>query len=169
MAVEIIDGCLFKALDNGEIDVIAHCVNCVPRMSSGIAASIRTKYPDDYTFYINHTRLLLDSGYDPLGRICHLDKIINLYGQRLDLTEYCKINNIDINSNFTKPRLIDYYNLGKALLKLRDLSIRKNITVGIPFNMGCGKAGGKWWIVSKLISIAFSSRLAKIKIYRYED
>lgn len=68
-----------------------------------------------------------------------------------------------------RPRLVDYYGLGKALLKLRDLSIRKNITIGIPFNLGCGEAGGQWWIVSKLIAIAFSSRLAKIKIYKLED
>lgn len=171
MAVEIINGCLFKALDNGEIDALAHCVNCVPRMSSGIAGKIRDKYPEDYTFYINHTQILLDSGHDPLGKICHLDKIVNLYGQRLDLTEYCKkrfgVGLAELT--LIRPRLVDYYGLGKALLKLKDLSIRKNITIGIPFNLGCGEAGGQWWIVSKLIAIAFSSRLAKIKIYKYED
>lgn len=173
MAVETINGCLFKALDNGEIDVIAHCVNCVPRMSSGIAGLIRDRYPDDYAFYINHTRLLLDSGHDPLGKICHLNKIVNLYGQRLDFTEYCKKRFATCPEGgelvLKRPRLVDYYGLSKALLKLRDLSIRKNITIGIPFNLGCGEAGGQWWIVSKLIAIAFSSRLAKIKIYKLED
>lgn len=164
--LKIVNGCLIEALEKGEIDALAHCVNNIPRMSSGLGAIVKDKYPDDYTFYLNHTKILLDSRYNPLGRLCTLNKIINLYGQSIDLTEYCKINNIDINSVYKRPKLVKYWALYKALRCIKFYKHTKNKYIGIPYGLGCGLAGGKWFIVKWLIIIALWGHLDKITIYK---
>lgn len=49
------------------------------------------------------------------------------------------------------PPLTDYQALGECLLKLRDLSESLRLLVYIPYNLGCGLAGGSWVVVSKIV------------------
>jgi O-acetyl-ADP-ribose deacetylase (regulator of RNase III) len=51
MTVQIIKGNLLDAFDKGEVNVIGHIVNCQGVMGSGIAKSIKERYPQVFNEY----------------------------------------------------------------------------------------------------------------------
>jgi O-acetyl-ADP-ribose deacetylase (regulator of RNase III) len=143
MKVEIKEVDLVKAFESGDIDVAAHCCNCYHTWGSGVAKSLKAAFPRAF-----NADLLTPYG-DPkkLGQFsCALfDKqiICNLYGQ-------FKYGRTGVFLNDTK--------FFDALINMRDFLVKmgyKDITVGFPYMVGCGTAGGDWKKIQPMIEYVF--------------
>ncbi|GFN32439.1 hypothetical protein PCURB6_26990 [Paenibacillus curdlanolyticus] len=138
--IKIVEGDLMNATEN----IIGHQVNCQSVMGSGVARAIRDTYEAAYVGYMNYCDG--KEPYDLLGT-CHLVDIGNgkfvahLFGQ--------------LNYGRTKYRYTDYIALKEALYKLKVIAKRNNLSVALPYNIGCGLANGDWKVVSQIIEEVF--------------
>lgn len=148
--IKIVDGDILKA----EEDVICHQVNCFGVMNSGLAKQIRNKYPEAYKAYINYCK---DSDQKRLlGNICTVmcndnKVIVHLFGQY----DYGR------NKQYT-----NYEALKESLQSILHVAKMFNDTIAIPYNLGCGLAGGDWKIVYKIIEDVFQNY--DVTLYRWE-
>lgn len=134
--VKIIDG---DILDS-EADAILHQVNCQGVMGSGVAKQIRDRYPSVYEKYKIFCQARLDDTSELLGdvQLCAIDInrfVVNLFAQ----DKYGRGNQCYTN-----------YDALKDCLKKVNLEFAGK-TVAIPYMMSCGRGGGDWNVVSKII------------------
>ena len=131
-----------------EEGVICHQVNCMGRMGAGLAAQIKSEYPEVYDSYKK-----LCYSYDDEDRFNLLGQIqvvpveenkwvVNLFGQ-YDIggeraTEYCAL-------------ATSLTNLQEWATKTGDVIWHSSIPIYLPFKIGCGLGGGDWGIVKKII------------------
>ena len=113
---------------------IGHQVNCRGVMGAGLAKAVRTRYPEAFRAY--HEFCQSRPAPELLGMIQPVrlspDRIIfNLFGQ--------------LNYGLGKTHT-DYDALRTIAQKLMD----RDITIHLPYGMGCGLAGGDWTIVSQI-------------------
>lgn len=138
---------LIDAIEDGEVDVIAHQANCFHTMGAGVAKALSQKYPDllwvdkAATSYGDANKL-----GDVSGIFIHPTKVVfgfNLYSQYgLDISE----------------RQTDYIALKSCLGKMKshidrlqeDGLIREHLRIGLP-RIGAGLGGGDWEIISEII------------------
>lgn len=130
-------------------NIICHQTNCMGVMKSGIALQIAVRYPavamrnSDYCEKRNPLGTILPVKIGP-ERIC-----VNLYGQY----------NYGRNKRFT-----DYEAFQSALDKLAERLNKSTIpdswTIGFPYRIGCGLAGGAWNEIYPMI-IEFSNKVAQ--------
>jgi O-acetyl-ADP-ribose deacetylase (regulator of RNase III) len=138
MAVTIVHGDLLQAKEN----IIGHQVNCMGVMGSGVAKQIRAQYPKAYEEY----RLTARGIEKFLLGTCQLVKvgedkyIANLFGQ----DKYGKVG------VFT-----EYAALGFSLENLAEISRRRNLSVALPYKIGCDRGGGDWTVVFNMIEDIF--------------
>lgn len=125
-------------LDVTEPAVICHQVNCRGIMGGGLALQIRQQYPAVYDAYKAKTDWKL--GDCQLVEISDGDSqfVANLAGQD------------DICSGFGQC-MTDYPYLAMALRTARDFADANNLTLYLPYMIGCGLAGGNWSKVTALI------------------
>lgn len=158
--MQIIDGDLFDFFVGGPMkercDVIMHVCNCQGVMGSGIALSIRKKFPPAYEAYKGfHMRM---GGSDiPLGSISHATingdgkLIINLHAQRF--------------YGGDGRRYLDYEALYKCLVTASVLVFAEGHTrIGVPYLMGCDRAGGDWKIVDAMCESVFADKIFAAKL-----
>jgi O-acetyl-ADP-ribose deacetylase (regulator of RNase III) len=126
--------------------VIAHQVNCMGVMGSGVARSIRSKYPNVYKKYIDLADTVDDAknllGQAQLVKVGENKYIANLFGQ------------------FRYGYLLqhtDYKKLELALINLRDIMIGMELTtLSFPYLIGCGLGGGDPKTVITMINKVFA-------------
>jgi O-acetyl-ADP-ribose deacetylase (regulator of RNase III) len=141
-------------LKKDEIDIVCHQVNTKGIMGAGIALQIRQAYPKVYQTYKSYCE---EYGSGLLGKIlfvnCEDGKIIaNIFGQD------------DIGRDSCKT----YYTaLEKALIKLEKIAKLTGKSVGFPYKMGCGLAGGDWLMVSEMIEEYFGNSEVDCYICHY--
>ena len=140
--VTIVEGDLLLSSE----DILAHQTNCLGIMGGGIALQIKNKYPNVFKQYrefcLNRT-----CSEKLLGE-CQIVKIenepnryiANLFGQF----------EISRTSVQTREDCLE-----KALIILKNEAQRKDLSVGIPYKIGCGLAGGNWDNVYQIISRVF--------------
>jgi len=123
-------------------------------MGSGIAKSIRAKWPEVYQadfFTPRGDKRKL--GTFSKATVDDNKLVYNLYGQF----------KADASS-----RQLDYQAFEDALKAMRqdliDLGIYKTCKLGLPYKIGCGLAGGDWTVVSEIINKVFVDKA--IYIYR---
>lgn len=137
--IKIITSDIFKI----PTDVMVHQVNCQGVMGAGLAKQIAQRYPKVLQLY-NHASALYYPD-DLLGKIQTIkvpDKIIcNLFAQKTYGRTGCHTNYGSLLHCFKKV---------KAYMYAKDLK-----TLTIPYNIGCGLAGGNWDIVYKIIENVF--------------
>ena len=158
MSIEIIQGDLLDAFDKGDVNIIAHCVNCQGVMGSGIAKSIKDRYPKVFNNYYQTTLLYNQKRQNsPLlgvSQIVYLNNgryIFNLFGQNA----------------FGNKRDLDYGAISRSLIRMADGIVEYNIencVIGFPYLMGCDRAGGDWTIVSEMIEFIFKE--FEVKFYK---
>jgi O-acetyl-ADP-ribose deacetylase (regulator of RNase III) len=156
----VITGDLLKS----NADIIGHQVNCQGVMGAGLALSIRKKYPkvfEKYKYIVNNcknknklmgrTLFLSENGkvikkeYSPNTKI-----IANLFGQY----------------NYGKGVQVDYEALENSLMELKKFAKENNLSVGIPYKIGCGLAGGDWKRTKSIIEKIFKDY--PVNIYKKE-
>lgn len=129
----------------GNEQVIGHQTNCQGVMGSGIAKIVKEKFPTCYEEYHSLCNSY-ENKEDLLGK-CQMCKvgnkkyIANLFGQ-------CKYG--------TDKCYSDYEAFEKALTQLKYECVGKELSVALPYNISCGRAGGDWNIVYNIIKKVFS-------------
>lgn len=139
--VEIKNGCLLKALRSGQVEAVVHQCNCFHSFGAGIAKDIKRLFPTAYeadlaTAKADTEKLgtfstgIVDFGYE--NRY-----VYNMYNQYF----------YGQGSNRT-----DYPAMRRALTAICVDMVGKGLTtLGLPYMIGCGLAGGSWSTVSKII------------------
>jgi len=121
-------------------------------MGAGIAAEIKRKYPDAYradlatAFGSRHKLGLFSVGV--VANNPNVKHIVNLYGQY----------------SFGTGRVeLDYEAFSSGIQKVVTWAegIDPNMTVGIPYGIGCGLAGGDWRRVKEIINQSFANTTVK--------
>jgi len=150
--VHTLRGDAVHALQMGDIQCLGHQVNMHGVMGAGIAKVIREAYPSAYAEYraaIQDKRLSL--GGLLVSEVGAERFIAHLAGQ-----EYTGRGR----------RQTDYSALRRSLFRLSTWSKETGKTVGLPYGIGCGLAGGDWTVVAEMISNAFES--IHVVLYRLE-
>ncbi len=135
--IKTINGDILNATE----DIICHQVNCQGVMGSGLAKQIKQKYYEAYEKYKEYC----ERERNLLGNVCVAackdGKIIfHLFGQ---------------DKYGTNKRHTNYEALDKALVNALHLAKSHGKTIALPYNLGCGLAGGDWDIVYGMIERVF--------------
>lgn len=137
-----------------EEKIMGHQVNAQGVMGAGLAKSIKEKYPNVFEEYKLECQIF-QRQRTLLGKCQLVDtpdcKIVaNLFGQ---------------HSYGTTKVQTEYEHLRTALTQLRDFAERQGHSVALPFQLGCGHAGGDWSTVRKMIEEVFNNGVY-VTIYR---
>lgn len=133
-------------ITQSKCDFICHCVNCQGKMGSGVAKSLKEKYPLIYNAYCDFVKKN-GIGKNLLGKIQVVEvitnniNIVNMFCQEYygyDGKKYVSYDAIAVAFN----------NLCEYILTN---NINRDITICIPFKFGSGLAGGNWNIVKEII------------------
>lgn len=150
--IKEVKGDLLQATEN----IIGHQVNCQGVMGLGLAAKIRSKYPIVFERYKQLVNMHNSNKEILLGttQIIKVDEnkyVANLFGQ----------------FNYGRDqRHTSYEHLFQALETLKQKVKKNNLTVALPYGLGCGLAGGDWNIVWNLINKAFEDY--EVTIYKID-
>ena len=134
--------------------VKCHQVNCKGLMGHGIALQIKNKYPEVYNAYHHYCKTNLPSNLLGTSLICEANDgkyIANLFGQL----------------NYGEGLQTDYDRFKIALKEIHDFAKENNLSVAIPYKIGCWLAHGDWNIVQDIINEVFSDDVV-MTIYRLE-
>lgn len=132
-----------------DCEVIAHCANCFCTFGSGVAKQIKEKYPEMYSADCK----TVNGDKNKLGTISFVELENN---SKNNIFPYYGVNLYGQYDYGTASRKLNYEAIYTSLEKLKDLMVEKGwLSVGFPFLMGCGLAGGNWGIVYKMIEIVF--------------
>ena len=123
---------------------IGHQVNCQGVMGGGVAKQIKNKW---YNVYESYSSLCKNTQTSLLGKSQYLitddDKVIfNLFGQDFYGTD---------------KRYTDYDALSDAVcealgyVKFYNIARNKHEPLALPYLIGCGLAGGDWYVVKKIL------------------
>jgi O-acetyl-ADP-ribose deacetylase (regulator of RNase III) len=148
--MEIIEGNLLEAPEQ----IIVHQTNCMGVMGSGIAKQIKEKYSEVFGGYYKYCKESLAEDILGTALICETSDgklIANVFGQ----IKYG-----------TDKQYTEYDALRKALEEVRDFAKERELSVALPYKLGCGRAGGDWNIVFDMITEIFAD--IPCNIYRYE-
>lgn len=145
MSVRTVDTNLFYL----DCDIIVHQVNCQCKMGIGIAKDIKTKYPNVFTEYV-HFCNLIKSDIDLLGR-CQIVKV-----EKFDKFSPQYVANLFGQQYYGSGALYTSYEALESAFKELLGWVNQNyknetVTIGIPYKIGCGLAGGDWDIVNEII------------------
>ena len=147
--IKIVDGDILQASE----DIIAHQVNCMGVMGGGIAKQIKEKYPNVFDQY---RKFFVNNKFTALGKCQIVEAENNKY-----------IANIFGQYNYgTNKQQTDYKALEEALFSLKVSAKDNNMSVAIPYNIGCGLAGGSWSFVYNMIEEVFHDY--DVVLYRWE-
>lgn len=133
----------FKECDllKSNADIIAHQVNCMGVMGSGIARQIKNSFPNVFATYKRFCDAHIDCPEKILGTalIC-----VEQYGV-IGFQKQC-VANLFAQCRYGRDgkQYTDYDALEKALIGLESYARSMNLTVAIPYKMGCALGGGDW-------------------------
>ena len=142
--IKIVKGDILQAKEN----LICHQVNCQGVMNSGIAKSIRQKFPKVYKSYKNTVNKYIEENNinNLLGRVVGVDIgdnkwVVNMFGQFTYGYD---------NRQYTRTEA-----LFECFKEVRKIAEKNNLSVAIPHGVGCGLGGADWEQVENLLLIAF--------------
>lgn len=126
-------------------EIIAHQVNCMGKMNSGVAKQIRERFPLAYDAYITS---LKQFGADYLFGKSQIIRqnghsIFNIFGQYnygYNGKQYTSYGALD--SGFREA--INSY-------RRNDSDDKRQITIAIPYKIGCDRGGGDWSVVKEIL------------------
>lgn len=137
-------------------DILCHQVNCMGRMGSGIAKTVREKFPNVYEEYM---ALCHSDGMTPdtlLGATqfvkCGTQVIANLFAQR--------------NYGYDGRQYTDYKAFRRCLQYIRGYATAGS-SIAFPHGIGCGLGGAKWEIIVAMIQEELGNDY-EIEVWKYE-
>lgn len=146
--IKIVNGNILNCAE----DVTVHQVNIQGVMGGGVARQLANKYKGLEGFYSKHCSIL-DNDYEVLGGTTLI---------------YEENNKIICNIFSQKPNFdTDYNAIKKCLEYVKLWASNNNLSICIPYGIGCGIANGNWDIVYKIIEKVFSDY--DVTLYRLEE
>lgn len=139
--IEHVNNCAFAELERrekeGQLVKLAHCCNAIGAMRSGIAKTVKDRFPEAFKAY-------RDSGFK-LGTISTSNNIINMVAQA--------------NYGYDGQRYVNYGAFSSCLTKISIyLSIwklkfdkEKKPVIIVPYLIACDRAGGDWEVIEELL------------------
>lgn len=156
MIVKEINGSILNCKSE-DTEYILHQCNCFHTMGAGLAKAIAIKYP----CAVITDKRTIRGDINKLGT----------YSIAKDLIS--GINIVNVYSQFrygTDKRYTDYDALQKALTLLKQSELLTSTTsIAIPYNFGCGLAGGCWIIVYDIFIKVFKETPIELKIYNNQN
>lgn len=154
MALIIKSGDLVK---DKSIDIFCHQCNCFATMGAGIARQISAEYPE-----VSKADRQAFEKYGPES----------LFGKVLSVAchdgRYCQ-NMYSQYHYGTRKQMTDYKKFEECLEHVRVFAEKHpNKTIGFPYGIGCGLAGGDWKTVEGLITRFSESVGNDVYIVRFE-
>ncbi len=158
------------------INVISHGCNTHNIMGAGVAKALRNKWPETYEADIRayNRNLSFNQGnhektqQNLLGHFSTTDELDNFKGGKVRIMNlYCQ--RLGINSLAGCPT--DYnavISAFRAAIVFLTLNYKTQITVGIPYGMGCGLAGGSWDIYESIIKDAFKKTNMEVILVKFQ-
>jgi O-acetyl-ADP-ribose deacetylase (regulator of RNase III) len=146
-----------------DCNVIAHQCNCYKNMGAGIALQIKNKYPQAFQADCDLT-LSADNRFGKMSfaHCQHRNKdknmyIFNLYGQK-------RWGSNEIQTKYDK--LEESLNLMfKEVLNIE--KEKGTLKVGVPYLMGCDRAGGDWNKVNAILQKVSETYQHDIYVYEF--
>jgi O-acetyl-ADP-ribose deacetylase (regulator of RNase III) len=130
--------------------IIAHQVNCMGKMGSGLALQVKQKYPNVFYEYHRHYDDQTKKLGDCLCVLCPDGRVIaNLYGQ--------------YGYGYDGVQYTSHESLKKAMISLASL-MSPGHSIAFPYKMSCDRGGGSWNVVSGYISTIFENY--EVEIWR---
>ena len=151
--IPTLEGDIFNCSEN----IIAHQTNCKGVMGAGIAKSIKNKYPSVFEEYKYHCSI--DNQEINLGtiQVINIDEnkyVANLFGQY---------------AYGRTTRQTDYEALTSCFKQLGIFARDNNLSIAVPFKIGCVNAGGDWNIVENIIDKTIREFNVPIVLYKFVD
>lgn len=149
MALYIKQGDLLTA----DVNYICHQVNCQGKMNSGIAKSIREKWP---IIYANYSQLQHSNMLGEIQSVYIYDTglvVINMFGQ--------------YDYGYDGARYTSYDAFWSCLNKIKEI-VPKGSKIGFPGNIGCCRGGANWNVILEMIKEVLAEDF-EVYIYFLED
>ena len=145
-------------------DIICHQTNCRGVMGSGLARQIKMENPEMFHRYVAHCKQVGDR---LLGTALILPMDQDLYKKSSDMRY---IANCFGQAGYGRDKVYTQYKaLESALARVAAFARSYNKrSIAIPYNIGCGLAGGKWDIVESIIRHVLGGPDFDVTIWRYE-
>jgi len=134
-----IKGDLITLAKSGEFDIITHGCNCFCRMGRGIAPQIKEAFPSAWEY----DKKTIPGDIMKLGTYSYGEEILD-NGKLLTV-----INSYTLYGNDPSQKPLDYEALTLCMRKINHNF--KGKSIGIPYVIGCGLAGGNKNIVLDII------------------
>lgn len=151
---------IFDAFDKNHFNIFVHQVNCRGVMGGGIARIVKQKFPFVFEQYqdrckkpthhlLGDVQLINISSFDePKRMVCNLFAQ-NYYGVYTRQTDYEQF----------------YRGLEQLKYELEEMEKdfppnSEKLSVGFPYNIGCGLAGGDFRIVLSMIESVFGEKIS---------
>ena len=151
MTLQYKEGCLIKALKDGEVRAIGHQANCFHTMNSGVAKAIRLAFPGAYEADVTQT---VKGDRRKMGG----SSVYQAHHSELDGPEFGLIYNLygQYNYGYDSKGYTDYEALASAMISMRDDLLTGNALTKIGFpKIGAGLGGGDWQIIEEIIIHVF--------------
>lgn len=149
-------------IKNADADIIAHQVNCVGVMGSGVAKVLRTQYPEIFPPYDKYCKLW---GHSKLmGKI----QTIKLKNENSKSKYIC---NMFAQRGYGRDKqYTDIDCLANCIFKIHNFAKENNLkTIAMPFGVGCGRGGADWNLVYEILLNVFSDDIQLILYKKVEN
>jgi O-acetyl-ADP-ribose deacetylase (regulator of RNase III) len=133
--LQLAKGNLIDMAEQGLFDVIVHGCNCLNTMGSGIAAEIRSRYPEAYEADTALTLKLQDDTNSQVQKLgCYTTHLVNGENKFLIVNAYTQV--------MFSPRDVDHFEYASFEVILKKMVQEYGVfKIGFPY-IGCGLAGG---------------------------
>lgn len=138
---------------------ICHQVNCRGKMNSGIAKSIREKWPKVYESYL--AKFAGKFVVSPIGTI----QIVTVYDDFDD--RLCVVNMFSQQDYGYDGQKYTSYDAFWACLKKISEAVPAGAKIGFPKNIGCCRGGANWNVISTMITEVLGDKY-DVAIYEYD-
>ena len=166
MSIHVVKGDIF----NTHCNIICHQVNCQGVMGHGIAKQVKEKYKGVFNEYKRYCDAHADNREAMPGEalIIDIDDGAAVLDWLVD-KERKYIANIFGQLTYGTGLRTDYKALVLGLEVVANFAKEHNLSVAIPYKIGCGLAGGDWNKVNILIEGVFAGTGLEVLMYRYEQ
>ena len=165
---------------NTDCKVIAHQVNCVGVMGSGLAREIKNRWNDVFIQYLETIKSL---DHNCLGGCLIVEVepgrkyVANLFGQYYyngyfsNIEDYLRqpVERRPTIINKNKIRFTNYEALFNSISQLKNEMLKHKVdSVSFPWKLGSDRGGGDWDVIKTMIEVIFKDTNICVEIRKKE-